>query len=579
MSYSLKGGYPGDYNYSFEDSWNISQSPEEIFIDGQAIASLVPGFRTLNVSGRESLAYAITEQDRPVGMDGTEYFGRNMEGRTITVRFLLKRTSAQKFMESYQILKHVCTMSEELKLQFSDQPNCYYTGILKSVSEPDPGCLQVIGEMEFYCADPYLYEDVITKVTATPDWDNSNPDYPEFQSHLSAEIINDGSGEIYPTYRIQNNSITSVWDDGTTYSSQNNYIGIVHKGGAMELGDPEENNSTKPSLFNTGLSSASGKGFEGFVAVKDPSGATKDNGKRIHPFDSRCASNGTLGIMQEKHLTTKCDDFYGLTIQDSGSVNSGDLTYGGMRRYTLDDPAPDFYLWSQIQFVASKMGQVGILEVMLCDEDDEFLAGFGCVKDDFSGNKARFVCWVGSEEFKKFEFQTDSQKRKLNPFIDTGYEDIQKEGGRWRFYYGGKRYSTYEPDHEDKSVKYIYLYVGRFVKKVTSHKSNDVNIYAQIIGKIRANDMRSKNWTMIGNRYDDADVVEIDTETDSITLNGIPANSELVTGSVFAPLPPSTTYIDKNGDLQYEPITIDFYTSSWQEFPPTIEIEYRRRWL
>lgn len=558
-------------------SWNLSQSPEEIFINGTAIASVVPGFRTLNVSGRESLEYSISEENRPVGMDGTEYFGRNLDGRTITVRFVIARTNAEKFMQSYLALKRMCTESEELKLQFSDQPNCYYTGVLKSVSEPDPGEIRVIGEMQFYCADPYLYEDLITTVRATPEWitytDGNGEEQIYFNSHLSAQIINDGSGEIYPTYKIQNNSVVQTCENG--------YVGIVHKGGALELGNPEESNSTQELLYY----SMNDKGLSKWERVYDPNGSLQNTSLRIHPIDKRCSSMGDMGAIGSQNITGKDNPYVyyeGLTTENQSFQTWNDLTYGSMSRMTLTDRGyPNFYLWCQFQAVAATMGENGLLQVMLCDEADNFLAGIGIVKDDQSSNRARFVIWVDKKEFKRFDFETTGIEPKKNPFINNGYEDIQKEGGKWRFFYGGYHYETYVPEHEDKGVANVYVYCGRFPKraKKTDSFSSDVNIRYFNVGRFKMNDRRSVNWHMVDNRYGLADTLEINTETDSILLNGIPANDELVTGSTFAPIPPSSTYIDDDGELQYEPITIDFYTSYWQELPPAVDIEYRRRWL
>ncbi|MCK9343756.1 MAG: hypothetical protein M0P33_07590, partial [Massilibacteroides sp.] len=68
-------------------------SDEAISLDGTYIEDAVEGYRTLSVSGRESLAYTITDDDRPVGTDGMEYYGKRQQSRTITVQFELSAPS------------------------------------------------------------------------------------------------------------------------------------------------------------------------------------------------------------------------------------------------------------------------------------------------------------------------------------------------------------------------------------------------------------------------------------------------------------------------------------------------------
>ncbi|MEG2649452.1 MAG: hypothetical protein RSA63_01115, partial [Eubacterium sp.] len=104
-------------------------SPEAISLDGTTIEDAVEGYRTLSVSGRESLAYTITDEDRPVGTDGMEYYGKRQQSRTITVRFELSAPSASIFMARYRKLKDFCK-GEGRKLRFADEPNAHYTGTL-----------------------------------------------------------------------------------------------------------------------------------------------------------------------------------------------------------------------------------------------------------------------------------------------------------------------------------------------------------------------------------------------------------------------------------------------------------------
>lgn len=70
----------------------------------------------------------------------------------------------------------------------------------------------------------------------------------------------------------------------------------------------------------------------------------------------------------------------------------------------------------------------------------------------------------------------------------------------------------------------------------------------------------------IPNRYSSTSEVVINSENDTITIDGLPSNDEMVTGSEFFTLSP--------GDN-----TLEFAVSSWCAAPPTITVEYQERWL
>ena len=64
--------------YAFKDTVDkqagiMSLCSEAVSLDGAFIEEHIQGYRTLSVSGRESLEYNISDEDRPIGMDGMEY--------------------------------------------------------------------------------------------------------------------------------------------------------------------------------------------------------------------------------------------------------------------------------------------------------------------------------------------------------------------------------------------------------------------------------------------------------------------------------------------------------------------------
>lgn len=516
---------------AYETSWNLPMSSEAVSLDGEYIENHVSGYHTINVSGRESLEYLITDEERPVGMDGMEYYGKRQGGRTLTVRFALTAPTAAEFMVRFRKLKNFCR-GENRTIRFADEPNAHYTGTLEAIEPPDEGQLNIMGEMRFYCADPYLVSDLITSVAASVE-----------DGKLVAHVNNDGSGDIYPVYRIK-------------HKAENGYIGIVHTGGAFEMGNIEEADTTpyeqSETLFNTET--------DGFDAFKPYTGN--------YPQNPGFNCNGTLKVGNVHKVDPATEDYETLYLDAHGTSNGG--IFGGCWRLELpadsegEVGAKNFYLWFQPQFMTGALGQTGIIQVSLADENNGFIACFEVSKTDATGNAARVVFLNGTVSdngngwYKKFDL-LPTVYFEHNPFRHRGYEDLLKEGSKIRFYYWGAYYTVDIPAIKDKKVRFVYVFIGQY-----AGRSNYVTVMN--VGKILGVKNRVEKQRDVPNRYSAGSEVVVDCESDSITVRGLPRNEEMVTGSAFYPLPPGET-------------DIEFYTSSWCKEPPEITVEYRKRWL
>lgn len=512
--------------YEFRDTidnseQDVSLLAEAISIDGEYIENHIPGYRTLAVSGRESLEYDVTDEDRPIGIDGMEYYGKRQPDRTITVKFSLQADTAAIFMARYRQLKGFC-QGDNRELRFADEPNAHYVGTLVTVDEPESGQLYVVGEMSFYCADPCLISDVLdSKTAATED------------GIIIAHINNEGSAAAYPIYRI-------------THAAENGYLGIVHSGGVLEIGNREETDQ---------ISYAQSETLSGSFADFSPfTGTNPQNEKILH--------NGTLNLTNYK----------GIYILRAGTVGSGSFWHGGCRKWDLpadsngEVGAVNFYTWFSVEFITGKMGQTGLIQIMLVDANNKLIAGFGVQKSDKVGNMAYVQTYVGGNnprEVHRWYFEP-TMWAKDNPFSNgTGSEDILKVGGKLRFYYWGKYYTVSVPELANTKVASVQVFIGQ-------HGSRALNATQFItvcgIGKFRGRKDNVTKWKDVPNRYAAGSEIVVDTESDSITVNGLAANDEKVDGSEFPMLPVGET-------------DIEFYTSSWCETAPEVTVEYRKRWL
>ena len=508
--------------YEFRDTTanndeTVSLLAEALSIDGEYIENHIPGYRTLAVSGRESLEYDVTDEDRPIGIDGMEYYGKRQPDRTITVKFSLQADTAAIFMARYRQLKNFC-QGDNRELRFADEPNAHYVGTLVTVDEPESGQLYVVGEMSFYCADPYLISDVLDSDTAATE-----------SGILTAHVDNDSSAAVYPIYRIK-------------HVTENGYLGIVHPGGAFEMGNREEADTETYQQ-----SEVLTKGMSDYVQY------TGDN-----PKNTAIKNNGTLNLASDGYLRL-------------GSAGSGSHWHGGCRKWDLpadsngEAGAKNFYLWFRLQFMTGLIAQTGLIQVMLTDTSNNIIAAFEVHKDDMVGNKAYAQAWVGGNSLReafKWDF-TPTIYEKQNGFIYAkGYEDILKIGSKIRFFYYGKYYEISVPELANVKVASVQVFIGQYAARNTSKQL----VTVMGVGELRGRKDYVNKLKDIPNRYAAGSEIVVDTESDSILVSGLPANDEKVDGAEFPSLPVGKT-------------DIEFYTSSWCESPPEVTVEYRKRWL
>ena len=223
--------------------------------------------------------------------------------------------------------------------------------------------------------------------------------------------------------------------------------------------------------------------------------------------------------------------------------------------------ATNFYLWWESQFETGLMGQTGLQQVALTDADDQLIAAFSLFKSDSTGNGAYVFFYGPKERYKLFIFAPD-YRSNFSSRQRRGYEDILKTGDKLKFYYDGRYYETTISGLADKAVTYLYVTIGDWGERT---KATD-HVTVNGVGRIAGVKLNVQNWKDDPNRYKAGSEIVIDTETDAITVDGLPRNDELVTGSEFFALPPGKT-------------KVEFYVSGWCKADPTISVEYRKRWL
>ena len=158
--------------YSFRDTTATQASDsvkpsEALKINGVYIEDVVPGYRTLNVSGREAMTPEIDTFDTGI-RDGSGIKYKRYPARIITVRYQIKAGSNEAFRDSFNKFAQALDV-ENAELIFNDEPDKYFTGTPSAIREVDAGKNAVVGEFEITCADPFKYS--VEEYTAAPDAD------------------------------------------------------------------------------------------------------------------------------------------------------------------------------------------------------------------------------------------------------------------------------------------------------------------------------------------------------------------------------------------------------------------------
>ena len=134
-------------------------------INGSYLESIVPGFTTLYVKGREPLDLDLRSASIN-SRDGDIYQGRRVKGRTLEILFSLTAATPAAYSTAYNKLKGELYKAKESQLIFDDEPGYYFVGTYETVDVEYTAGQPANGSIFIFCADPFKYSVIETTVTA-----------------------------------------------------------------------------------------------------------------------------------------------------------------------------------------------------------------------------------------------------------------------------------------------------------------------------------------------------------------------------------------------------------------------------
>ncbi|HEP5937558.1 TPA: phage tail family protein [Streptococcus pyogenes] len=477
----------------------------------------------------------ITDVERDVGnersitTDDAPMIGVNVQEvkvgpKVIRVGFVLQGTNVETAKHE---LASVLNVDTPKKLTFTDEPDKYYLAIVRGgVSIKNVVKWFQKGSIEFLVPDGVAHSTAYRKFETVKMENNK----------LVIEVENKGTTPAYPIITLD-------------HKATNGYIGLVNSVSAFELGN-KEGYVTDPRLRSETLLKYRDNNITAGLAA----------GRRNQAIlnDVSQSLDGTLGIVNvwdrpHIHLTG---------VGRGANNHAGSLTW--------DIPADSFgnrgslneYIWWRQIFRFGRYDQLGFIKVMVSDEQGRFLYGVESIKRE-TGAKCEFNFLVtnGQGGFKlvnQWEFEGE-ENPATNPFDpQRGWVDLERRDDIVRvFWFGG--YPKFRvPEIAGKKSAKVHVALGAFGdREWPTHMYLDGIEYRK--------DMVSGNRA-VPNRFSAGSTVVINSENDSVQVNGIDSVVDVVDGSNWLSIPPGKS-------------TIELYLSSFAGEKPSVKVEFEERWI
>lgn len=482
----------------------------------------------------------INEVIRPVGNErdvttnDAPFLGVNVqEVRTGPKKIKVKFTVQKKTARDTELAKHtlatILNTDKPVRIDISDEPDKYYMGlVIGSVDVDNVARWLQKGEFEI------LVPDGVAHGTTYRRFDNGQ----EQPDKVVFNLVNNGNVPAFPVVTVKNNT-------------ENGYIGLVNASGALEVGDREEADIGIVKRSEVLIDFREDRISNGFARATKNKAVTNDNGENV------VGASELTTLWNKKHIRLKDQTTPGkygnyatslswdVPIDSAGAVGS------------LDD-----YITGKQIFVSNAANQYGFIKITVSDTNGQFLYGVETFKRT-KGQDCEFNVFgsdgKGSYYFLKCWNFTGISDSKLNPFTSSnGQFEIKRNDDRVQVYYQGSHYSFTIPEIKGRKSAKIHVMLGAYHDKpMVTHMYIDELLYRKdfvpAIGDVP-------------NRYPIGSNIILNSENDTVTVDGLEKTVDVVDGSSFLTIPP--------GNSQLE-----VYCSSWVKTKPTVKVEFKERYL
>lgn len=482
----------------------------------------------------------ISEVIRPIGNErnvttnDAPFLGVNVqEVRTgpkkIKIKFAVQRKTATDTELAKHALATILNTDKPVKITITDEPDKYYMGlVIGSVDVDNVARWLQKGEFEI------LVPDGVAHGTTYRRFDNGQ----EQPDKVVFNLVNNGNVPAFPVVTVKNNA-------------ENGYIGLVNTSGAFEVGDREEADTGIVKRSEVLIDFRGDRISDGFARATKNKAVTNDNS------ENEVGTAELTTLWDKKHIRLRDQTTSGKYGNYATSLSWDIPTDSSGAVGSLDD-----YIIGRQIFVSNAANQYGFIKITVSDTNGQFLYGIETFKRT-KGQDCEFNVF-GSDGKNSYYFLkclnfTGISDSKLNPFTSSrGQFEIKRNDDRVHVYYQGSVYSFIIPEIKSRKSAKIHVMLGAYHDKpILAHMYLDELLYRKdfvpTIGDVP-------------NRYPIGSNVVLNSENDTVTVDGLEKIVDVVDGSSFLTIPP--------GNSQLE-----VYCSSWVKTKPTVKVEFKERYL
>lgn len=495
---------------------------------------------TITINGFDlSEVIDIIEIIRPVGNErhittnDAPLLGVNLQevrtgAKIIKVKFAMQYGNGMILETAKHKLAGIFNTSEAVKIVISDEPDKYYMGLVSGSVDMD-NITRWFQKGSFDLIIP----DGVAHSSTYKRFDNGQ----EQPDKVVFNLVNNGNVPAFPVVTVKNNA-------------ENGYIGIVNTSGAFEVGDRKEADTETVKRSEVLLD------FRGDKIADSLARATKNISVTNSP-ENLTGTSELVTVDGKKRVK--------LREQISGTYNvsySSSLSWEIPADSTGQKGSLNDYIFCKLVYQLDSVAQCGFIKVTVTDANNQFLYGIETYKR-YNGLYCGFNIFATNNNndynfLKTLDFDSSSDQNR-NPFAKTrGQFEIMRNDERVQVYYNGSHYNFFVPEIRGKKSAKIHVTIGGFHgKAIIPHLYLDELMYRKDFVSV-INDLP--------NRYPIGSNVILDSENNSVTVDGIEKAVDVVQGSKFLSIPPGSS-------------RLEVYCSSWVKTKPTVKVEFKERYL
>lgn len=470
--------------YEFTDvtksTGEVPLPSEALCINGEYLEKLIPGYRTLYVSGREILDSELVSSEAG-GADGARYQRKRYPSRTIVVGYQLIAPDNRAFRDAYNRLNGVLD-TEEAQLIFRDEPDKYFIGTKQTGSKVPAGQNSITGEIEFFCADPFKYS--VEEKAVTP----THGDGKTFV------IDYEGTYRCFPVLEAHAKNALG-------------FVGYVNQNGkVLQAGDAEEEDTAARKASQVLIDDM----FAEFAA---------DNWLSNNAVNTSFTMS--LGQLTQSGVMQAYEDGEGNPLIRPANYGSGAYWHGPSITKAVPADADGHvgaknctFSFHHV-FEAESPEEKGFAQFLLTtgktDGTKKNVAGICFAKIGTSNMTERAHLYVGGEYQKDITF--DVRKGNAVTGRGAGRSSIMKFGGKFTFNIGGNIYEFNHPEMADVEVHEISIYMGKYqaVAEVGANSVYSVRFISHSVD----------SWQDVPNKFGRGDVITAKCQEGKILVNGV----------------------------------------------------------